>query len=61
VEFGLRKSRLRTNLIDFQQYFPDKPDQTYIDDAIKQLQKLGMSYHSRINVNIENQPQCNKM
>jgi len=42
IEFTLRKSRLRTSLVDFKQYLPDKPDQEYIDDAIKQLQRLGM-------------------
>ncbi|CAF5222553.1 unnamed protein product, partial [Rotaria magnacalcarata] len=38
----LRKSRLRTNMLDFQEYFPNKPEQPYITDAIKQLQLLGL-------------------
>ncbi|UJR12813.1 hypothetical protein I4U23_016986 [Adineta vaga] len=40
IEFSLRKSRLRTNLRDFIQYLPDKPKREFIDDAIKQLQRL---------------------
>ncbi|CAF4132317.1 unnamed protein product, partial [Adineta steineri] len=40
IEFSLRKSRLKTNLREFQEYLPDKPKQEYIDDAIKQLQRL---------------------
>ncbi|CAF4961617.1 unnamed protein product, partial [Rotaria sp. Silwood1] len=42
VEFGLRRSRLRTSLKEFQQYLPDKPKKEYIDDALKQLQRLGL-------------------
>ncbi|CAF5147840.1 unnamed protein product, partial [Rotaria magnacalcarata] len=41
IDFMLRKSRLRTNMLDFQEYFPNKPEQPYITDAIKQLQLLG--------------------
>ncbi|CAF3958384.1 unnamed protein product [Rotaria sordida] len=42
IEFALRKSRLRTTLIDFKEYFPNKPGQTYIEDAVEQLQRLGL-------------------
>ncbi|CAM4823261.1 unnamed protein product [Rotaria magnacalcarata] len=42
IDFMLRKSRLRTNMLDFQEYFPNKPEQPYITDAIKQLQLLGL-------------------
>lgn len=41
VEFALRKSRIKTNLKQFQQYFPDKPENEYIDDAMAKLHQLG--------------------
>ncbi|CAF1495767.1 unnamed protein product [Adineta ricciae] len=40
IEFSLRKSRLRTTLREFLQYLPDKPERKFVDDAIKQLQRL---------------------
>ncbi|CAF0941208.1 unnamed protein product [Didymodactylos carnosus] len=42
IEFSLRKSRLKTSLKELKEYLPDKPDGTYIDDAIAQLQQLGL-------------------
>ncbi|CAF0999798.1 unnamed protein product [Didymodactylos carnosus] len=42
IEFSLRKSPLKTSLKDFKKYLPDQPDQLYINDAIKQLQRLGI-------------------
>ena len=41
TEFALRRSRTKTNLNEFKTYLPDKPDQAYIDDANKKLQRLG--------------------
>ncbi|CAF2689069.1 unnamed protein product [Rotaria sp. Silwood2] len=42
VECALRRSRLKTSLKDFQQYLPDKPEKEYVDDALTQLQQLGL-------------------
>ncbi|CAF3052625.1 unnamed protein product [Rotaria sp. Silwood2] len=42
IEFALRRSRLKTSLKEFQQYLLDKPKKEYIDDALKQLQRLGL-------------------